>query len=241
MVIAGVKGLFLSGTNGIQSVMGNYMAKNETNNLRSFFAAVEFSIHIVTIMLFSITAVLIVPFVKVYTHGVTDTNYIQPLFAVILVCAHAFHCLRLPYNLMILAGGHYKQTQWCYIIAALLNIVISIVCVFFWGLIGVAIGTLVAMIYQTIWMMIYDSKNFVNWPIAKTMKQFAVDFLLGALIVASTFWIKPLSDSSYWHFVLMGLETTGIVFFLTMLVCLIFYSKQSLFIIRKVFKKRNNG
>ena len=48
---------------------------------------------------------------QVYTAGINDANYIQPLFAVLLVLANAVHCLRMPYNLMILAGGHYKQTQ----------------------------------------------------------------------------------------------------------------------------------
>ena len=62
---------------------------------------------------------------------------------------------------MILAGGHYKQTQNNYIIAALINIVVSVLAVKKWGLVGVAIGTLIAMFYQTIWMAIYDSKNLI--------------------------------------------------------------------------------
>ena len=41
----------------------------------------------------------------------------------------------LPYNLMILAAGHYKQTQNNYIVAAALNIVISTVLVSRFGLI----------------------------------------------------------------------------------------------------------
>ena len=60
---------------------------------------------------------------------------------------------------MILAGGHYKQTQNNYIIAAIINIVISILFVNILGLAGVAIGTLLAMFYQTIWMacLLYTS------------------------------------------------------------------------------------
>ena len=111
-----------------------------------------------------------------YTSGVSDVNYIQPLFAILIVVANAGHCLRLPYNIMILAGGHYKQTQRNYIIAAIINIVISIVAVKTWGLVGVAIGTAIAMFYQTIWMAFYDSKNLIKWPFTKFLKQIAVDF-----------------------------------------------------------------
>ena len=104
-------------------------------------------------------------------------EYIQPLFAILIVVANAGHCLRLPYNIMILAGGHYKQTQRNYIIAAIINIVISIVAVKTWGLVGVAIGTAIAMFYQTIWMAFYDSKNLIKWPFTKFLKQIAVDFI----------------------------------------------------------------
>lgn len=42
---------------------------------------------------------------------------------------------------------------------------------------GVAIGTAIAMFYQTIWMAFYDSKNLIKWPFTKFLKQIAVDFI----------------------------------------------------------------
>ena len=76
---------------------------------------------------------MIVDFVRVYTYGINDADYIQPLFAVLITIANAGHCLRLPYNILILAAGHYKQTQSNYIIAMILNIVVSIATVKMWG------------------------------------------------------------------------------------------------------------
>ena len=145
LVIKGVKTLFLSMTNGIQALIGELWAKQELEKLKGFFAWVEWVIHTGTTYVFSCTAALIVPFVQVYTFGINDANYIQPVFAVLLTLANAMHCLRLPYNIMVLAAGHYRQTQKNYIVAAILNILVSILTVKVWGLIGVAIGTLVAM------------------------------------------------------------------------------------------------
>lgn len=108
LVISGVKQLLLSMTNGIQSLIGEMWAKQELTNLRKFFGWVEWTLHTGTIFVFGVTSVLIVPFVEVYTNGISDINYIQPMFAMLLVVANAGHCLRLPYNIMILAGGHYK-------------------------------------------------------------------------------------------------------------------------------------
>ena len=182
MLVSGVKQLLLSMTSGVQSLIGELLAKKEYDELNSFFGWVEWSIHTGTVFVFGVTSLLIVPFVQVYTNGITDAAYIQPLFAILLVGANAGHCLRLPYNIVILAGGHYKQTQKCYIIAASLNIIISLFAVKNWGLIGVTMGTLVAMCYQTVWMALYDSKNIIYWPIKKFVKQICVDiFTIGTM------------------------------------------------------------
>lgn len=181
MVVYGVKQLFLSMTNGVQALMGELLAKNEIKALNEFFRWVEWSIHTGVVFVFGCTTVLVVPFAQIYTLGINDANYVQPLFGALLALAHAGHCLRLPYNLMILAGGHYKQTQRNYVIAAVVNIVVSIATVKAWGLIGVAIGTLVAMFYQTIWMAKYISKNLICWPFKFFLKQMVVDVLVFAI------------------------------------------------------------
>lgn len=84
MVIKGVKTLFLSMTNGIQSLLGELWARQELEELRKTFGWTEWCIHTGTTFVFSCTAALIVPFVRVYTAGINDANYIQPAFAILL-------------------------------------------------------------------------------------------------------------------------------------------------------------
>ena len=182
IVNSGVKQLLLSMTNGIQSLMGEMWAKQELQELKQFFSWVEWALHTGTVLVFGITSALILPFVEVYTRGLSDANYIQPLFAMLIVAANAGHCLRLPYNIMILAGGHYKQTQGNYLISAALNIIISVAAVRAWGLVGVAIGTVIAMFYQTIWMAWYNSRNLIQWPFKKFLKQIFADILVVGLL-----------------------------------------------------------
>lgn len=236
MVALGVKNLILSLTHGVQAAMGELIAKQDKKRLLDFFGKTEFILHTITIYVFSCAAILIVPFVRVYTKGITDVDYIQPLFAVLLTAAHAGHCLRLPYNIVILAGEHYKQTQSNYIIAAILNIVISVVTVYFFGLVGVAIGTLVAMVYQTVWMAIYDSKNIINWPIKNFIKQCVIDLLVVGGIVGSTFWIK-LQEVSYVSWIVMACEVAGIALVVTVAINFLFCKRQMLDLIKGMFGK----
>lgn len=185
LVVTGIKQLFTSLIQGIQPILGEYWAKKDYRALNRFFGYVEWTIHTGTIFIFGCTAILIVPFVKVYTQGITDYNYINLPFGILLTAAHAAHCIRLPYNLMAIAGGKFKETQSCHVIAAILNVILSIVMVYKFGLVGVAIGTLVAMSYQTIWLVIYLSNNLIKWDIKKFVKQCFIDILsifIGAFI-----------------------------------------------------------
>ena len=235
MVIIGVKNLLLSVTNGFQALLGEMLAKNEIQELHRFFSRVEWIIHTLTTLIFGCTGILIVSFVQVYTYGVDDADYIQPLFAVVLTAANAGHCLRLPYNILILAAGHYKQTQSNYIIAMILNIVISVATVWFWGLIGVAIGTLVAMIYQTVWMAWYDSKNIIKYPMHQFVKHIFVDILIVVVSSAATFWI-PLTSVSFVGWVLQAVEVFIIWLVITIFFNFIFYRdnvKQILYRLKK--------
>ena len=222
LVVTGVKQLLMSMTNGIQSLVGELWAKQEWDNLRSFFGWVEWGLHTGTVFVFGIASILIIPFVTVYTNGISDINYVQPLFGMLLVMANAGHCLRLPYNIMILAGGHYKQTQSNYIIAALINIIVSVLAVKQWGLVGVAIGTVIAMFYQTIWMAVYNSRNLIRWPLKKFLKQIFVDSISVVVLHLATSFFK-MNGRSYLDWGVLAVKVTIISLIVISIINLIFY------------------
>lgn len=222
LVVNGVKNLLVSLTSGFQSLMGEYIARGQTNELRSLFDWTEWLMHTGTTLVFGCTGMLIVPFVRVYTNGVNDANYAVPLFAALITIAHAGHCLRLPYNLLILAAGHYKQTQHNYIITASINIILSVATVKIWGLIGVAIGTLVAMAYQTVWMAIYDSRSILPGVLKSFAKHVGVDALIVVLGVLAT-WKIRLSSITYRAWVMEAVVVFIIWAAISIVVNLVFY------------------
>jgi O-antigen/teichoic acid export membrane protein len=146
------------------------------------------------------------------------------------------HCLRLPYNIMVLAAGHYKQTQWNYIIAAILNIIISVLAVKSWGLIGVAIGTLIAMSYQTIWLSWYDSNNFIHYPMKLVVKQFLVDGVTAVSAITTCQFLK-INELSYSSWVLMAVKATLITGAFVIVINTIFYRIKMIFLIKKVVRR----
>lgn len=234
--MSGARLVIMSMISGIEALIGNLWAKQDLKELRKVFAWTEWLIHTGTTLIFTLTAVLIVPFVQAYTHGVSDANYIQPLFGILLVAANSGHCLRLPYNIMILAAGHYKQTQHNYIIAAVINIVISIIGVKQFGLIGVTLGTMAAMVYQTVWMAWYNSKNFIQWPMRNFFKQMAVN-VVSALSIFTVNGYFNMTGVSYLGWVVLAIKATVCGVFVVFLINYIFYKEFVLKITDKIMKR----
>lgn len=236
MVISSIQTFHHSATVGIQSAAGGVWATRDKEKIMRFFFMTEVALHAMTVFLFSCTGVLIIPFVQVYTEGLPDSNYIQPFFAILLVLAYAVFCMRTPYNIWILAAGHFRQTKKCHITAAVLNLSISMIAVSRWGLIGIAVGTLIAMCYQTTWMAFYTTRNLVRCSMGHILKQCFADTVAVATICITTSCIK-LNDVSYIGWFFMAVKVATIAFVCIVCTSVVFYRKEALQVIRRMFRK----
>ena len=203
MVISGVRKIFSSIAYSVQPKLGELRARE--GDLNVFFRSFEHWIHIGSVLAFGALGFLLVPFVSVYTNGITDANYTRPLFAILMATAYGVQSIRDCYDKLILASGHFKQTEKNYIIAASMNFGISLILVFVLGLEGVAVGTLVAMVYQLIYMAIYDSRVLLNRTIWVFIKQILVDVvILGGLIFLVMFIPFQFEEFFRWVLGLLG-------------------------------------
>lgn len=236
LVISGLKQLFNATTNGIQALLGELYAKRDTENLNMTFSITDWTIHTITTLVFGCTYVLIIPFVMTYTRGVEDANYFQPLFSGLLVFAYAMYCYRLPYHIIIKASAHYRETQSCYFFAAVLNIVISVIFVNWWGLIGVAIGTAVAMTYQTLWMVWYDSKHLIEWPAKKFIKQIFTDIIV-VIISSIISSFVSISQYTYLSWIMMAVKILLVWIGVSFIVNLMLYKSYIKLLLSRVFRR----
>ena len=233
MVISGIRMIHQSLSAGLQSYMGNLWALKNKEKIETTYSNMEFGLHTVNVFLFGCTAILIVPFVNIYTAGIADANYNQPVFAIVLTLAYLMTCLKTTYNIVILAAGHFRQTQICHIVASILNISISVTFVNWLGLVGVAIGTLAAMTYQTIWMGVYVSKHLLQRPVLHLVKRIAVDAICLCLIFVSTAWIH-LPSLNYGSWIWMAVKVAIVALLDVLVVSFIFYPKESRSIMKLV-------
>ena len=122
--------------------------------------------------------ILINPFVQIYTSGVNDADYYQPIFAFIIVLANMIYVIREPYRLLVLAGGKFRETNPGSIGEAVINLGLSFILIIKFGLIGVAIGTLAAMVFRLCYLLWYLKRDILKKSYSSTVPYFITFFLL---------------------------------------------------------------
>ena len=187
-------------------------------------------------VIFTIAATTIVPFVAVYTNGINDIDYVLPVFGVLLTIAYAIRCLRIPYFVIVKAAGHFKQTQNGAFISAGLNVFLSIVLVFEFGLVGVAIGTLASMIYHTFYFVWYLRKNIINRSPLYFIKHIVVDVGIGAATALLTQNIT-MTELTYLSWIVYAIEIAGVTVVTAAIIGGLANYKSILVIIKKLRKK----
>lgn len=211
MVVAHMQNLAASFSTGMEALFGDMLAKEEYEKLHKTFSYYETLISVVSITLFSVCAVLIVPFVRIYTQGVADANYIQPLFGFLMILAAVLYCLRIPYHSVVIAAGHFKQTSWAAYGEAAVNIVLSVVLVNWLGLCGVIIATVVATAFRFGYYVIYLSRNIIKrsvWLFVKRESVNVAAFI--ATFIVGSFAVAKLEMGNYLQWAIGGVTVTVI-------------------------------
>lgn len=239
MVVSSIEKIVTTFSTGLEAAFGNMIAKDEKQALDRNFRIFEFSSFTLTTVFFTSTALLILPFISLYTKGITDANYFRPLFAYLLVAAIAIYCIRIPYHAVVLAAGHYKQTRNGAFAEALINIVISVILVKIWGVIGVAVGTLVAMVFRTVQYAIYLSKNIIKRSIWIFIKRFIIYACAVALIIIVG-RLPHMAINTYMDWIVYAAIVTIIDFIITFVIGMLFYFndiKDLYLVFKRIVKK----
>lgn len=238
MIISKLANITSAFTRGMEAVFGNMLAKKEITKLQKTFEDYETLISIVSVWLFSVAAVLIIPFVRIYTYNITDTQYIYPLFSLMMTVASLLYSMRDPYGSMIIAAGHFKQTKIAAYGEAILNLTVSIILVFNFGLIGVAIGTVIATLFRFVYYAYYLSKNIFYRSISRFIKRFFVNLgCFGFIYVLGIYITSKFNINNYIEWVICAVIITGIAGGLTLITNCIFYRQNVVTLVQNAIKK----
>ena len=182
-VIYVLEQLLASISSGISGLVGQLIARKETEALNRIVNRYEACNNVLATGVATVCAILILPFVSIYTGGVTDVQYHQPLFAILMIAGSYAYSIRHPLACVVSAAGHYKQTKAGAIGEVAINLALSLILVKPLGLVGVALGTLIAMSFRTIYTVWYLSKQILYRPMRTFFLKLGCNLLVSGIMI----------------------------------------------------------
>ena len=217
MAVNALRSFVMTAANSYQSALGKYYVEDDNQLFFNKFDEFQDGIWIVSLILFNTCLLLINPFVAIYTSGVKDADYYQPIFALIIIYANMLFAIREPYRLMALAAGKFKETNFGSFMEAGLNFGLSIILVRKFNLVGVAIGTFIAILYRFIYFILFFKKDVLHKPVFSYLPYLIISIILCTINILLYFFC-PLSASSIFTLLIYGVLTVTIETFLSLFV-----------------------
>lgn len=238
LVTSGLRSIINSISNGINPTIGHAYALKDYDDLNKKLDLHEFIIDLLVFFSFGISILLITPFVLIYTKGITDANYNQNLFGILLLLSEALYILKFPHLNLAYSANKFKDITIHAYIESIINIIVSIVLVYKLGLIGVAIGTTLAMIYRLVFHIWYTS-HIINsrkqWVFYKKILIFSFATLF-SLFICSYF---SKFDLTILNFILHSILYSVLFGVTYLIICTIFFRTELLYFYNYLFKKNN--
>ena len=237
LVVNAIRSVIISISGGIQPSIGALVAKSDREYLLKRYNSYEFIMTFVSFILFSCCCVLIVPFIKIYTSGVTDVSYDEPVFAFLLCTAELAYCLRDPSSILIYSANRFKEVSRYAYLEAILNIAVSVLLVFKFGIVGVAIGTLTSIVCRHILQLIYLSKHILKRSLLYYVKLICVFFIGSIAVIGSALLYTNKITCNYFNWAIWAALTLTISGFVYLALSLIFYRNEILNIYKSLRRK----
>lgn len=167
------------------------------------FDAYEILTLIITFSLYCICRYLMNPFLAIYTSGVNDISYVNPYLPWLFAVFYLLHNGRTSSATVINIAQRFQDTKWRSIFESIINITVSVVCVIRFGIYGVLLGTIAALLYRSNDMIIYAARILKRscWITYKR-------WILNITVFAVVSWILDrinISSSNYYQLLISAI------------------------------------
>lgn len=209
-----VLNLFSTINNGLVFYLGQTY-HSDRKRFVQIYRLYEFDIMTVGYYMFTVIGILTLPFMKLYTSGMTDYNYINVWLPPLFVSVQFLSIARFAANNLVNIAGHFKKTQNRAILETVINIVLSVAFAFKFGIYGILFGTIAALLYRTNDFLIYSNRVILNESVWPSYRVWLTNTAVAAGCFAYFYNHIDLSRSYY------QLVVTGIIYSLIILLIFI--------------------
>lgn len=159
LVIGGVSKILSIVITGLFPSFGDVIARNQLGILQKAYREFELIYYMFIAWVYSCSFILIMPFIRLYTRGITDTNYNLPIIGFLFVLNGLLNNLKTPQGMLVISAGLFKETRAQTTLQAGIAIVFALLLVKTWGLTGIILGSIFSNLYRVFDLLFFIPKN----------------------------------------------------------------------------------
>ena len=189
LVLSALRNIIGQAFSGTKYILGSRFGENKSSYER-YHDTYNSVYMLVSFVVYTVALLLLIPFVTLYTKGVEDKGYINPILPILFVLVELLSSCRVVDAEVIRFSYHAKNTVVRSIIEAAINLLVSLVCVQFLGIYGVLIGTIVALSYRANDVILYTNHRILKRSAIKEYRSCLINFAVLFVFVWCTRWIQ---------------------------------------------------
>lgn len=211
----------------VSEVFGNMVVSEDNKKIENVFNLMVFIYIITGVFLVTCSAFLFMPFIALYTKGMTDVNYKIPLLALFIIVYSLIYCLYMPFYTLSNVYGLYKETYKQSIITGVIALVVSFVFTMYldmpFVLTGLIFYYLVSMIYRIIII-----KRKVDWF---TLNKLSSRLVLYLFLPISAYYFQQgfVQNITSWPMLILGAFSIAIATVFIIGLYILFFERNMFF------------
>lgn len=200
MVIGGINGLLSVFSSGLSASFGDVIVRGDKNTLQRTYTQFEFTYYALITFVYACAFVLITPFVRIYTSGITDANYNVPLVGILMVINGFLYNLKTPQGMLVISAGLYRETRLQTSIQALILIIVGAMLAPKFGLAGIMVGSILSNVYRDIDLLFFIPKQVTCLGPRFTLKRWA-NSIITFFLILTPFYFVAIYALSYMNWI----------------------------------------
>lgn len=206
------------------SSYGNLNTENNIKKSNKIFASFLSGFNAMNTILYICAAFLMIPFISLYTQGMTDVQYINRFLGINISIYGIVYTFRIPYNILVSTNGLFKETS----LQPFVFMIISIVSSIIFGSMKrelILIGPIIFYIGNFLYQKVKIPKLLTKMDLSGGWDQIVFS-IVGVFSASILSWKLKIEVTSIWNFILYGILSVFLTTFIVGLFYFIKYKKD---------------
>jgi len=211
---------------------GQMMTEKKKEDTWPVFAQYEFAAFLAVFVLLTTCCVLILPFIGLYTNGVSDANYYDVKIALLMVGIATLELLHIPSGHIINMAGKFRVSRNIQLIACAVLVVGMVVGGTLWGVYGMLMAILLVAALLCVMEMGYIHTKFFEKKLGQLAK-LMLPLMVAGVGAAFLEMQLPILINGYVKFAVYGVAFAAVNTVVALVVGFVFNRRELLGLIKK--------